>query len=204
MNGLTAYNSKGWNTALENQLKDKMLSGRFKDLTKLNEEEMTLVGHSIWVYVEEKYGVDATANLMYLVKINRSLDRGFRYVTEKTLGEFLEEWYYSYLDRFKIERKEFKAINKKDFVPTYPGKLPMAIDQDLTVELRKYSLDQVKNVFMSIEEPEEPIIISRDAKNETKSIAEYWNVKLFSFLSRDSLSPFKTGMLLLLTWILSI
>ncbi|MFT4645454.1 MAG: hypothetical protein ACI8ZX_001870, partial [Planctomycetota bacterium] len=116
LNGLTAYNSKGWNTTLENELKDKILSGRFKDLTKLNEDEMTLVGHSIWVYVEEKYGLEAAANLMYLVKINRSLDRGFRYVTEKTLGEFLEEWYYSYLDRFKIERKEFNAIDKDDFV----------------------------------------------------------------------------------------
>lgn len=116
LNGLMAYNSEGWNTSLENQLKDKILSGRFTDLTKLNEEEMSLVGHSIWAYVEEKYGADAVANLMYLVKINRSLDRGFRYVTEKTLGEFLEEWYYSYLEKFKIERKEFEAINREDFV----------------------------------------------------------------------------------------
>ena len=116
LNGLTAYNSKGWNTTLENQIKDKILSGRFKDLTKLNEEEMTLVGHSIWAYVEEKYGLDAVTNLMYLVKINRSLDRGFRYVTEKNLGEFLEEWYYFYLKRFKVERKEFKAIDKEDFI----------------------------------------------------------------------------------------
>lgn len=63
-------------------------------------------------------------------------------------------------------------INKEGFVPTYPGKLPMAIDHDLTVELRKYSLDQVKNVFMSIEEPDDPIIILKSANKSTGGLLE--------------------------------
>ena len=114
--GLKDYNSLGWNTELENKLKDKILSGRFKNLNKLSEDEMAFVGHSLWAYVEEKYGKESVANLMYLVKVNRSINRGFRYVTGKDLASFFEEWYYYYLDRFKIERKEFDALNKEEFI----------------------------------------------------------------------------------------
>jgi rubrerythrin len=53
------------------------------------------------------------------------------------------------------------CINNADFVPNYPGPLPMGIghDQGLIVGLEKYSKDCVKNVFMEIEEPENPLEI---------------------------------------------
>lgn len=114
--GLIDYNTYAWNTKFENKLKDKILSGRFKNLNKLTEEEMAFVGHSLWFYVEEKYGKESVANLIYLVKVNRSINRGFRYVTGKDLSSFFEEWYYYYLDRFKIERKEFEALNVENFI----------------------------------------------------------------------------------------
>lgn len=116
LKGLTDYNSIGWNTALENKLKDKILSGKFKNLSKLNADEMAFVGHSVWNYLEEIYGKESVNNLMYLVKVNRSLNRGFRYVTGKDLASFFEEWYYYYLKRFKIERKEFNAFDKDYFL----------------------------------------------------------------------------------------
>jgi hypothetical protein len=49
-------------------------------------------------------------------------------------------------------------INKQNFVPEYPGHLPMGIGGSLVVGLEKYSKDVVKNVFMEIEEPENPIV----------------------------------------------
>ena len=49
-------------------------------------------------------------------------------------------------------------INKHAFIPEYPpGKLPMGVAADLTIELKPYSKDQVKDTFMKIEEPEDPI-----------------------------------------------
>lgn len=49
------------------------------------------------------------------------------------------------------------AINNKDFVPDYPGHLPMGIGGDLKVGLEKYSVELVEKTFMEIEEPEKPI-----------------------------------------------
>lgn len=47
-------------------------------------------------------------------------------------------------------------INAKDFVPDYPGHLPMSIG-DLTVGIEAFSPHLVKHKFMKIEEPEDPI-----------------------------------------------
>jgi len=42
-------------------------------------------------------------------------------------------------------------------VPTYPGPLPGGVESGVIVPLSPFSLDLVKNVFMVIEEPEDPI-----------------------------------------------
>jgi len=50
------------------------------------------------------------------------------------------------------------SINGKDFVPSYPGPLPMNIG-DLEVGIEAFSINLVKDTFMAIEEPEHPIPI---------------------------------------------
>jgi hypothetical protein len=50
------------------------------------------------------------------------------------------------------------AINTPNFIPNYPGPLPMNIG-DLVVGIEAFSIDVVKNTFMAIEEPEHPIPI---------------------------------------------
>jgi hypothetical protein len=49
------------------------------------------------------------------------------------------------------------VINEPGFVPTYPGPLPGGVESGLTVPLAPFSIDLVKQVFMVIEEPEDPI-----------------------------------------------
>ncbi|TGE22314.1 hypothetical protein E5K00_18900 [Hymenobacter aquaticus] len=49
------------------------------------------------------------------------------------------------------------VIDSPDFIPQYPGPLPGTVESQLTVPLAPFSLDLVKNVFMVIEEPEDPL-----------------------------------------------
>jgi hypothetical protein len=51
------------------------------------------------------------------------------------------------------------AIDTPRFVPDYPGELPFGIGDHFQVHLRKCSVEQVQDVFMKIEEPEDPIDI---------------------------------------------
>lgn len=48
------------------------------------------------------------------------------------------------------------SINGRDFIPKYPGPLPMNIG-DLVVGIEPFSINLVNNTFMAIEEPEAPI-----------------------------------------------
>lgn len=70
------------------------------------------------------------------------------------------------------------AISNPNFVPNYPGHLPMGIGGSLIVGIEKYTLDVVKNVFMEIEEPEQPIPFKSTAGLEEaptyKTIGEFY------------------------------
>jgi hypothetical protein len=48
-------------------------------------------------------------------------------------------------------------INKPGFIPLYPGKLPMLVDDGLAVGLRKATRNLISDTFMRIEEPEQEI-----------------------------------------------
>lgn len=49
------------------------------------------------------------------------------------------------------------AIDDPSFIPSYPGPLPCGVEDQLTVPLAPFSIDLVKDVFMVIEEPEQPL-----------------------------------------------
>ncbi len=50
------------------------------------------------------------------------------------------------------------VIDEPGFIPTYPGPLPGSVEEGLIVPLAPFSLDLIKNVFMEIEEPEDPLL----------------------------------------------
>lgn len=49
------------------------------------------------------------------------------------------------------------VIDTAAFVPTYPGPLPGGVESQLQVPLSPFSLVLIENVFMVIEEPEDPL-----------------------------------------------
>jgi len=51
------------------------------------------------------------------------------------------------------------AIDDPDFIPAYPGRLPMGVHGSFSVGLEKLSRRLVHDVFMTIEEPERPLPI---------------------------------------------
>lgn len=93
--GLASYIGENWSSEKEERLRDGILSGRFEKLARLNEEEAKFVGHAFWHYVELKYGKSAVANLLYLTRINRSMESGFMFVLGGSVQTVMDEWYNS-------------------------------------------------------------------------------------------------------------
>ncbi|MEQ1747105.1 MAG: hypothetical protein ABMA02_16870, partial [Saprospiraceae bacterium] len=78
--GLTAYCGEEWNTEADNQLRDLFLSGRYDTFDKIARDHPRLAGHAFWYYIAMHFGKGTISNLIYLTRINRSMDAGFLYV----------------------------------------------------------------------------------------------------------------------------
>jgi hypothetical protein len=55
-------------------------------------------------------------------------------------------------------------IGRPALVPTYPGKLPGPVMPDVTVRLRRLSIEHVRNCFMAIEQPDHPTVDGKEFK----------------------------------------
>jgi len=91
-NGLVAYIGNSWNTELDGALKDIIMSEDFEGFKDAVEEHPYLMGQSLWFYMSENYGKSTVSNLLYLTRINRSIESGFLYVLGNSYERTLKEW----------------------------------------------------------------------------------------------------------------
>ncbi|CAH1000825.1 hypothetical protein LEM8419_01903 [Neolewinella maritima] len=109
--GLVAYLGQDWNTELDDQLRDLMASGEYEDFNELAADYPRLAGHSFWYYIAENLGKPTVSNLLYLTRINRSVENGFLYV----LGSNYETVLFNWLDFY---RNRYNADSRGRRVPT--------------------------------------------------------------------------------------
>ncbi len=96
IDGLVSYLSDGWNTNIDNRVRDGFLSGRFKKINNLSEDDAVFAGHAFWNYIVETYGEANLSNILYMAKVSRKVENGFLYVLSvsvKTLMNDCNEYY---------------------------------------------------------------------------------------------------------------
>ena len=98
--GLVTYIGESWNTDLDNSLKDIILSEDFDGFKREVEENPYLLGQSLWFYMSENYGKSTVSNLLYLTRINRSVESGFLYVLGNSFDRTLVEWESFFRSRY--------------------------------------------------------------------------------------------------------
>jgi hypothetical protein len=101
-NGLIDYLSKDWDTSIDGQLKNLILSGKSEKFHSLSEKEAQLFGFGIWRYVDEIFGRNMIPNLLYMMKVSKSVESGFIYVlgitTEMIQDDFIKHYKTLYND----------------------------------------------------------------------------------------------------------
>jgi hypothetical protein len=95
IDGYIAYAGQNWSTQLDDQLKDQILSGTYKNFYQFAFEKPLLAGHAFWYYIEEKYKRENTTYLLYLARVYKSLNRASQQVTKKkkfkeVLSDFMQ------------------------------------------------------------------------------------------------------------------
>ena len=101
--GLVAYLGQDWNTELDDQLRDLMASGEYEDFEDLAADYPRLAGHSFWYYIAENLGKPTVSNLLYLTRINRSVENGFLYVLGSNYDTVLFNWLDFYRNRYSTD-----------------------------------------------------------------------------------------------------
>ena len=95
-NGLVSYLANDWNTEIDNIIRDGILSGKYKKFARLSNDQQVFVGHSIWRYIEQRYGKRAVSEVLYMAKVNRSIESGYLYVLGMTYKMLIEDWFEWY------------------------------------------------------------------------------------------------------------
>ena len=103
--GLVAYLGQDWSSELDDQLRDLMASGEYEDFNELAADYPRLAGHSFWYYIAENLGKPTVSNLLYLTRINRSVENGFLYVLGSNYETVLFNWQEFYRNRFNEDSR---------------------------------------------------------------------------------------------------
>ncbi len=115
--GLVAYLSESWNVTNDNFLKDFFQNKKQKYFTSLQREDEILAGHSIWRYLEEKNGIGAVSNIVFLTKIGKSVENAMIYYTGMNIKMLLDDWQDFYLDKYKTDELVFKFPKGQENAP---------------------------------------------------------------------------------------
>lgn len=110
--GFISYAAENWNPTLDDQLKDAIQSGRYKDFYQFAYEKPTLAGHAFWYYVESKYGKDAVPYLMYISRINRGLKKGFEQVLSQKPKNALKDFMAFNIKRYQEDNRRRRQVTR--------------------------------------------------------------------------------------------
>ncbi len=119
--GLISYVAKGWGVDQDNQMRDGILSGKYKRFNRLLESEGEFAGHSMWHYIAQTYGTTSIANLLYMTRINRSIENGFVYVLGVNLKKLTTNW-LAYNQKYYQGEEKDRSLPSGDVVFKKPKK----------------------------------------------------------------------------------
>lgn len=101
-NGLCAYLAEDWDSYKEDRLQRGILSGEFKKIQQLRDEDAMLAGYSFWGFIEERYGSKAFNSIMTLAESTMNVKKALLFVTSTSYKDLIKEWYQFYLDRYSL------------------------------------------------------------------------------------------------------
>lgn len=109
--GLVAFVGEEWNTELDNELRNLLLSGDYENFEDLAEAHPQLAGHSMWYFIATNYGTSTVSNLIYLTRIHRSIDSGFLFVLGSTFNRTSQSWENFFRERYEEEQKLTDSVD---------------------------------------------------------------------------------------------
>jgi len=192
--GLSSYIADNWSSEIEAQVRDGILSKRFKSLDNLSPMDATLAGHSFWRFIADRYGENAISTILHSCRSARSVDKAFSYVTKVKFKELLTEWYRYYVVVFSKDKNRDKpdaqSLVKKPKNTRRYGELTLSPD-DESFAFTTNEAGQIK-VWLSTPDLKKPKVVFRKyAKTEDNpdftfpKLAWHPNGEILGFTTED-------------------
>ena len=116
--GAARYLAYGWDTEMDNVIRDYFLTKQKKSLNKISDEQSKYIGQSIWNYISVTYGKNTISNIINLTKIIRNPEKAISSSLGINYNNFIQNWsnyYYSNISnkyiRDELENPELNQVN---------------------------------------------------------------------------------------------
>ncbi len=136
VDGYIDYAAEEWSTTLDNQLKNELLGGDYKNFYHFAYKKPLLAGHAFWYYIGNKYGRQRTTYLLYLARIYRNLNSATNKIAKKKFKDVLKDFMQEMPDMYLKDIRGRKAAprgtvtvsedvnERKDFIRFNANPLP--------------------------------------------------------------------------------
>ena len=111
--GLTAYVGNYWMVENDDELRNIFYYEKKKKFKKLSTIYPEIVGQSLWYYIGLTYGKSEISNLLYLTRINRSVEDAFLYVFGIPFEDITDQWADYFEKRYTAERELFSSVSEQ-------------------------------------------------------------------------------------------
>ncbi|MEO8819371.1 MAG: hypothetical protein ABI267_02515 [Ginsengibacter sp.] len=120
IDGYVAYVGQNWSPQLDDDLKNEILSDKYKTFYQLAFDRPLLAGHAFWYYIEEKYSKENTSYLLYLARVYKSLKRATQQVTkQKRFKDLLANFMQYEADKYDNDISHRKNYPKGSEITDY-------------------------------------------------------------------------------------
>ncbi len=119
--GLASFVAEEWNSELDNELREGIATGRFRKLNRLTGTQARLAGHALWYFLATKYGAATIPNILYLSRINRSIESGFQIALGKSVKQVIQEFYAHFRSLYAEEASYRQADTAQQVLLRVPA-----------------------------------------------------------------------------------
>lgn len=116
LKGLISYLTEEWNLELENRIKDGFESGVYRKINHLTGDDARIAGHSFWYFIGETFGKNLIPNIIYLTRLNKNSDSGFKHVLGNGVKELSILWKEFYKEKFNLSKQSAVNPDKKHLI----------------------------------------------------------------------------------------
>ena len=109
--GLISFIKDGWDVGSDEKLRNLLNRKKrpYKNFDKLVKDYPDLAGQAMWYYLDLTYGSSTLSNLLYLSRINRSIESGYIYVLGFNFSEISSDWFQFF---HKLYQEEGPTFNR--------------------------------------------------------------------------------------------